>query len=181
MKVFLDQGHGGNDPGAIGRNPAVAREDDLVVAVCVGVVLELERLGHEVLVSRPAGRWDKRFQLKARTAEANAWPADRFVSVHFNSFGKASAHGLEFLHYGSAAGLELATLMQDAFNQAKLFDDFKNRGLKERPGLAVLNGSNMPAVLVELPFLSNESELRRSLDVSMLARFARAIARGATG
>lgn len=181
MRIVLDPGHGGNDPGAIGKKPATARESELVAAVCVGVLLELLEYGHEVRCTRPMGRWDDRYPLDVRTSEANAWPADGFVSVHFNSFGDPAANGIEILHFGSEQGIAFARAMLQSFKAEYLFEDgagFRNRGLKKRTKLAVLRDTHMPSVLVELPFLSNPEDLERSLDVSMLARFARAIAKG---
>lgn len=180
MRIVLDPGHGGNDPGAIGRKPAAARESDLVAAVCVGVLLELFEYGHDVRCTRPMGRWDDRYPLSVRTHEANEWPADRFVSVHFNSFGDRAANGIEILHFGSEQGIAFAKDVLASFVDEGLMENglFRNRGLRERTNLAVLRDTHMPSILVELPFLSNPEDLERSLDVSMLARFARAIAKG---
>ena len=74
----------------------------------------------------------------------------------------------------------MANDMLQSFVDEGLMEDgvFRNRGLKERTNLAVLRDTHMPAVLIELPFLSNPEDLERSLPVSMLARFSTAIAGG---
>jgi N-acetylmuramoyl-L-alanine amidase len=106
---------------------------------------------------------------------ANRSGAELFVSIHCNAFNGA-ANGTESLFYpGDAEGKRLAECINrqivDTF-------DITDRGVKERGDLAVLNGTYMPAVLVETAFIDNEDDaiiLRDQQD-----EMARAIARGIT-
>ena len=184
MKIYLDPGHGGVDPGAIGHDPSEAREADIVWAVSLVLAAELERQEADVTFSRAFGRTDQRIPLAGRAAQANAIPADLFLSIHCNSFTSASAHGVEVLHFGSQSGSQLAESIRLAMENEGLIGPgalFRDRGLKPRPGLAVLRLTSMPAALVELPFLSNPSNLTKLLEAKTQIRFARAIADGALG
>lgn len=106
---------------------------------------------------------------------ANALFADLFVSIHCNAFDGV-ANGAEVLTYpDDTEGHKLAACIQEQL--VKTFD-LIDRGVKDRDNLAVLNGTNMPAVLVEMAFIDNENDailLRDRQD-----DFARAIARGVT-
>ena len=107
---------------------------------------------------------------------ANDWNADYFVSIHCNAFNE-SANGVETLSYPSdIEGYHLAECIQNQILDT--FEELTDRGLKARTDLAVLNGTDMPAVLVEMAFIDNPDDailLRDRQD-----DFARAIARGVT-
>ena len=183
MRIYVDPGHGGVDPGAIGRDPAEAREADIVWAVALALIAELERRGSEVKLSRLFGRTHARIPLADRAAQANSWRADLFLSIHCNSFASSTANGVEVLHFGSERGRALAESIRASMAANGLIGPgtlFRDRGLKLRPGLAVLRLTRMPAVLVELPFVSNRSNLSKLLDGKVQVRFAHAVARGAT-
>ena len=80
--------------------------------------------------------------------------ADVFVSIHCNSFGQPSANGVETLYF-SESGKELASIMQ---NELLYRCQRYNRGIKYRGDLWVLKGTDAPAILVEIGFISNPAE-----------------------
>jgi N-acetylmuramoyl-L-alanine amidase len=89
-RVVLDPGHGGTDPGAIG--PTGAREKDVTLDVAHKAAPALARLGLQVALTRD----DDRFvTLEERTARANAYAADLFVSIHCNAAEGRGRHGIE--------------------------------------------------------------------------------------
>jgi N-acetylmuramoyl-L-alanine amidase len=90
-RVVLDPGHGGHDPGAIG--PTGLREKDVTLDIAhrVGPVLARE-LGITTLLTRDD---DAYIALEERTARANAFGADLFVSIHCNASESANAHGVQ--------------------------------------------------------------------------------------
>lgn len=179
MLVAVDPGHGGRhgrrDPGAVGLEPYELHEAEVVWPVCVCLASILSGQGHAILVTRsqrqfvsPAGR--------ARLA--NDQGAELFVSVHCNSFRLDTANGFEVLfHPDSAQGRALALAIMDAMAEA-LGDQVRNRGIKPRTNLSVLTRTRMPAVLVELPFISNPRELEWLAELRNQAVAASAIARG---
>ena len=75
LKLFVDPGHGRNDPGASVNG---VREKDIVLAIARKVAEHLRRCGAEVRLSRTG---DVTKSLQARTDEANAWGANAHVSI----------------------------------------------------------------------------------------------------
>lgn len=89
-RVVLDPGHGGNDPGATG--PTGLKEKDVTLAIAHKVAPVLARSGVEITLTRD----DDRFvTLEERTARANAFGADLFVSIHCNAAENKARKGVE--------------------------------------------------------------------------------------
>ena len=89
-RVVLDPGHGGNDPGATG--PTGLKEKDVTLAIAHKVAPVLARSGVEITLTRD----DDRFvTLEERTARANAFGADLFVSIHCNAAENRARKGVE--------------------------------------------------------------------------------------
>lgn len=148
MKIFLNPGHGGNDPGAVSKNGL--KEKDVVKRICDILAQKLRNAGHSVMV------YQEQKSFTEVSKEENKSGADLFVSVHCNSFSSSSAHGVETLYYPtSVKGKHLAECIQNALlKQTGLF----NRGCKMRRDLHVLKATKSPAVLVETAFISNPEE-----------------------
>jgi N-acetylmuramoyl-L-alanine amidase len=90
LRVMLDPGHGGKDPGARGVGGVL--EKDVVLAVAQKLRRRLESSGIEVLMTREQ---DVFLSLEERTARANAAKVDLFVSIHANASLDSSASGIE--------------------------------------------------------------------------------------
>lgn len=149
-KVFIDPGHGGKDPGAVGNN---IQEKNIVLSVSLKVGEILKRHKVNVVYSRTT---DVFVELANRATMANKAKADVFVSIHCNSFTNTAAQGLETFNYpNSSKGAILAKCIQDVLLKDKLYT--KNRGVKTA-NFAVLRVSNMPAALVEMAFISNKED-----------------------
>jgi N-acetylmuramoyl-L-alanine amidase len=174
-KVFINPGHDqldlkgtpDYDPGAVNYDIPLYENE---VAWNVGnlVAQYLEAAGCECKVFQNES-------LRRIYDTANDWNADYFVSIHCNAFNGV-ANGTETLTYPSdVQGYKLATAIQNQIVNSLGTND---RGIKARTDLAVLNGTDMPAVLVELAFIDEEDDaalLRDDQD-----EFARAVARGVT-
>lgn len=145
MKICLDPGHGGNDTGAVG--PTGLTESSVALTISQYLAAELGRFGVSVRLTRES---DVYVSLGARCGVANLWTADYFVSVHLNSNG-STATGIETL-YKTDKGKAIAKPIQNAMIEAT---GDRDRGLVYRDDLYVLNGTKMPAVLVETGFISN--------------------------
>ena len=168
MKIFINPGHGGRDPGACGNG---LRESDVALAIGKRVEGYLRAVGYDVKLFQCGGVDGDLWQI---CNTANAWHADLFVSIHCNSFN-GFARGTETFHYyGSTRGERLAEKIQ-----AQIVNSLPvvNRGVKEA-GFAVLFDTNAPAVLVETAFIDNPADAKLLVDRE--DDFARAIARGVT-
>jgi N-acetylmuramoyl-L-alanine amidase len=118
--IVIDPGHGGHDPGTIGRHGL--QEKDLVL----DVALRLERLvrrelGADVVMTRST---DVFIPLEERTAIANAKDADLFLSIHANASRDASARGIEtyFLNFARSRHAEAVAARENAISEATLKD-----------------------------------------------------------
>ena len=89
-RVAIDPGHGGSDPGAIG--PGGVREKDVTLDIAHKVAPVLARQGVQVLLTRDD---DRHVPLDERTARANAYGADLFISVHCNAAPDRAHRGVE--------------------------------------------------------------------------------------
>jgi N-acetylmuramoyl-L-alanine amidase len=89
-RIAIDAGHGGNDPGAQG--PSGLREKEVTLAVAHKLAPILSRLGIEVALTRDDDRY---VTLEERTARANAFGADLFISIHCNAAENKTRRGVE--------------------------------------------------------------------------------------
>jgi N-acetylmuramoyl-L-alanine amidase len=172
MRICIDPGHGGADPGAIGISPFTLEEKELTLDVSSFLREELASAGHTVIMTR---QQDVFIRLEDRAAIANQASADLFISIHANAAETPEPQGMEvFCFPGSVRGRELAERVLDSMLTE--FDDHRNRGVKEA-NFAVLRLSGMPAILVECEFLTNPRQLEFLADEGNQRRLAAAIAR----
>lgn len=150
MKVFLDAGHGGKDPGALGNG---MKEKDINLSVTLKVGNILANHGISVGYSRTT---DVFLELVDRAKKANNFGADIFVSIHCNAAENTAAQGVETYRYpNSTNGAKLGKSIQDSIISNKLCS--KNRGTKTA-NFAVLRLTNMPAALIEMGFITNKED-----------------------
>ncbi len=166
--IVLDAGHGGKDSGAICNG---IQEKDLNLKVALQMEKILQANGYSVVMTR---REDKYLTLEERVAVAHASQADLFVSVHANAARNQSAHGVEVFHHHSAShqSVNLARHVS-----SRLGDLARNRGVKSAD-FYVLRKTKMPAILVEVGFLTNEYEALRLCTSSYVQQIADSIADG---
>lgn len=149
-KIFIDAGHGGKDSGAVNGN---IFEKDIALKIALKLNETLKSRGFQTQLSRSA---DVFIELNERARKANNFGSDILVSVHLNSAANAQASGIETLVYSyNGQNKKLGDDIQNALIAAT---NAKNRGVKERPELVVLNSTKMLAVLVECGFLCNVNE-----------------------
>lgn len=158
IKIVLDAGHGGSDSGATGNNLA---EKNLNLAIVLAAKQYFDKDSKfQVFYTRTADTYPS---LTQRCELANNQNADMFICVHINS-ATASARGTETLWnpnrnaVTAKNGLTSRELAEAMHSSAVEVTRFKDRGLKSRTDLRVLNGTNMPACLIEYGFISNKDE-----------------------
>lgn len=175
MRVFINPGHHpGLDPGAVNRDYGVT-EADIVRDIGNLTAGYLQAAGCEVKIVQSNNLAGEDAAYTNVCLTANSWPADIFVSLHCNA-ATSAAQGTEVLVYSrwtQADTLATCILHQIVDSMGTL-----SRGVKARPNLVVLNSTHMPAVLVEMGFISNDADCRMLVDQQ--DELARAIARGIT-
>ncbi|MBQ7906580.1 MAG: N-acetylmuramoyl-L-alanine amidase [Clostridia bacterium] len=178
IKIYIDQGHNPNPPntGAEGNG---YREQDITYEVGIRLAELLNRNGNfETRLSRPTASTQlgtsNASSLRVRVDDANRWGADYFISIHANASNQSSANGTEVLVYRSPS--RAASLAEDILREVTEITGLNSRGVKERPGLYVLRKTNMPAVLVELGFITNPRDAQLMANSPFL--FAQGIYQG---
>ncbi|ADQ14318.1 N-acetylmuramoyl-L-alanine amidase [Halanaerobium hydrogeniformans] len=149
--IVVDAGHGGFDPGAIGRAGLEEKEPALAISLKIAELLEAE--GQNVLLTRDK---DEFLSLQQRVRIANQSGADLFVSIHSNSTNNPEVGGVEtyFNHNNTEYSRRFAEKIHDKLSRNLGLVD---RGLKN-DNFYVIRYTEMPSALVELGFLSNPEE-----------------------
>ncbi len=149
LKVFIDPGHGGSDPGAVGNG---LQEKNIVLSISKKLGTILNSYGISVKYSRTN---DTFVDLAPRAQMANNLGANLFVSIHTNA-ATASARGTEcYTHPNDNSKTKNLSANISKSISSRL--GIANRGHKEE-NFAVLRLTSMPAVLVETAFISNSSD-----------------------
>lgn len=175
-KVFINPGHMiGVDPGAVNEISGLTEAE---VVAEIGELVEdyLTKAGCECMVLQSDNLDGESPEYPNICRIANQWTADLFVSIHCNAAANTAAQGTEVLVYNKWSRADnLAECIQ-----AQLVNSLGtvDRGVKVNQHLAVLRETVMPAVLVEVAFISNEDDVQ--LLVNNQDDIARAIARGVT-
>ena len=166
MKIFINAGHGGTDPGAVSKKGT--KEADVTRKVCSLLACQLIQKGFDVEYFQ-----QKKSFTEVSQAENNS-NSDLFISIHCNSFSDSKANGVEVLHYPtSTKGIKYAQIIQNELVESTTL---KDRGIKARSDLHVLRKTKAVAILVELAFISNPEEEKLLLEKPEL--FANAIFNG---
>ena len=140
-RVVVDAGHGGHDPGAVGRGGTQEKDVVLQLALKLGRKLR-DDLGLDVVLTRST---DVFVELQERTAIANKVGADLFVSIHANAAPNRSAQGIETYYLNLAKTEKVAqlaatengtSLEKVSMLQAVLFDLLANYKLNDSAHLA---------------------------------------------
>lgn len=150
MKLYLDPGHGGTDPGAQG-NGLNEKDVTLDIALKLRSILTTNYEDIEIRMSRTA---DITKSLSERTNEANSWGADYFLAIHINAAG-GSAEGYEDYIYSSLSDSSTTAKYQEILHAEVIkMNQLKDRGRK-KANFHVLRESAMDALLSENGFIDN--------------------------
>ena len=205
--IVIDPGHGGKDPGALGRG--TLEEKGIVLSISHKLREILTERGYIVLMTRDTNRF---IPLKKRTEFATQHKADIFLSIHANGSKSSRANGIETYYLdvtstdkaaekiaaqeNANSGYsiqELETLLKGLIRQSKSEDSKRlarhvqqalvqttgavNRGVKHAR-FVVLIGTKVPAILIETGFVSNPVEGRKLSTTAYQYKIATAIAQG---
>ncbi|QDQ01336.1 SH3 domain-containing protein [Lysinibacillus fusiformis] len=171
--IILDPGHGGKDPGAVVGSIS---EKSITLKVTTLVKQKLEAAGAQVKMTRTGDTYPS---LQDRVDFTDANFGEIFVSIHVNSASSTSAQGTE-TYYAISTGdmyqedIDLATFVN---NQIVTNLNMKNRGVKEQQYYVIRN-TLIPAILVELGFLTNSEDRGKMTDDQYVELFAESIYKG---
>ena len=160
IKIYIDQGHNPRNPNA-GAEGNGLREQDVTYEtgrLLAGLLdrdpcfeTRLSRKSPDEILGTSNAE-----SLRIRVEEANAWGADWFVSLHTNASTVEGATGSEaFVYSTSSPAFGLA---QEMLAQLTRATGLRDRGVSARPGLYILRRTQMPAVLVEMGFITNPAD-----------------------
>ncbi|HED66769.1 MAG TPA: N-acetylmuramoyl-L-alanine amidase [Planctomycetes bacterium] len=173
VRVCIDPGHGGTDPGAIGFG---LQEKDITLDIAL-------RLRHLLRLdtwnTKGGGSWDVLMTrdddvyvgLSQRANLANAFGAQSFLSIHVNSFSSSSANGTETYCY-LGQSLNAGGMLRNAVHEEAIRAwGLRNRGVKEA-NFAVLRLTAMPAALAETGFITSPIDIVKLQDPEARAEMA---------
>lgn len=163
IKVFIDPGHGGRDPGATANG---LQEKQIVLDIAKRIEKLLQDYeGVQVRLSRSDDRF---IELAERARMANQWGADYFIAIHNNAGGGSGYE--DYIYNGRVAND--AVLNQHVMNEEIVAaTNFNNRG-KKRANFAVLRQTKMPAILTENGFIDHGYDARLLKQASFLEKIA---------
>lgn len=166
IKIYIDQGHNpeGINAGAEGFG---IREQDVTYQVgrfLYDILSEDDRF--EARLSRPTPQttlgYSNTSSLRERVTQANNWPADYFISIHANASENPDINGTEA--YVSSTDSAAWYLAQNIVTEIVRRTSTKYNGVFSRPSLYVLKNTKMPAVLVELGYITNYEDNQRMIN-----------------
>jgi len=171
--VVIDPGHGGKETGAVYGG---IKEKDLNLDIAKKLQALLKAKGITTYMTRSDDRY---VGLYERSALANRVNADMLISIHNNAYTTDTTGTMTLYYPGvykyNLSSNNLASIMQ---KEVTGYLDSKNIGIIVRKDLAVLRTSKVPAIIVEVGYMSNTNELKNMVSDSYRQKAAEAIRNG---
>ncbi len=162
IKIYIDQGH---NPGGINGGAIAGDVEEQYINYNVGIILaDIMRADYrfEVKTSRTSPDqilgYNSSSSLAARVNEANAWPADYFISIHCNANTNPAINGAEVYVYQLYTQAEY--LARHVLNRIVQIVGIRDNGVRTNPSLYVLRATQMTSILVELGYMTNPGDLQ---------------------
>ena len=180
--VVLDAGHGSSDSGKVGINGVL--EKDINLSISKKTKKYLEKKGIRVVMTRDKDEslaegenGNRKVQdMKARVKRINDPKPDLAVSIHQNSYHEESIHGAQVFYYEhSESGEKDARILQEALLAV---DPDNTRQVKANTTYYLLKRTEVPILIVECGFLSNQEEAEKLALEDYQKEIAKAIANG---
>lgn len=180
--VVLDAGHGSSDSGKVGINGVL--EKDINLSISKETKKHLEKKGIRVVMTRDKDeslaegeKGNRKVQdMKARVKRINDTKPNLAVSIHQNSYHEESIHGAQVFYYEhSESGEKDARILQEALLAV---DPDNTRQVKANTTYYLLKRTEVPILIVECGFLSNQEEAEKLASEDYQKEIAKAIANG---
>lgn len=166
IKIYIDQGH---NPGGVNGGAVVGEVEEQWINYNVGTMLaDILRADYrfEVRTSRSSPTqilgYNSSTSLALRVDQANAWPANYFISIHCNSNPNPAINGAEVYIYQFYTEAEY--LADHIINKIVQIVGVRDNGVRTNPSLYVLRRTQMPSVLVELGYMTNPLDMDKLLN-----------------
>lgn len=180
--VVLDAGHGSSDSGKVGINGVL--EKDINLSISKKTKKYLEKKGIRVIMTRDKDEslaegenGNRKVQdMKARVKRINDTKPNLAVSIHQNSYHEESIHGAQVFYYEhSESGEKDARILQEALLAV---DPDNTRQVKANTTYYLLKRTEVPILIIECGFLSNQEEAEKLASEDYQKEIAKAIANG---
>lgn len=161
IKIFIDQGHNPTGYHNTGARGSGLIEENITFQVGLYLANLLENDPRfNILLSRPTPTTvlgtTNASSLAERVRLANEWPADYFISIHANANINPAINGAEIYVYSYYT--QSYWLAQHIMEELVRFTGLENNGIRINKSLYVLRRTNMPAILVEMGYLTNVAD-----------------------
>ena len=166
IKVCIDPGHGGVEPGATYNGYL---EKNINFLISKNLEAELKQKG---ILTKLTRENDSFVALSQRAYLSNQFKSNYFISIHCNAFSNSIPHGFEIYYYQAGLGLANSIL----YAVAK--DSITTVRYTKQANFTVLSQTQCPAILIENGYMSNPHDLTQLVTASHRKALARSIANG---
>ncbi len=172
--IVIDPGHGGEDGGCVSDKGILEKNLNLSVGEKVSVILN--SMGYNTIMTRSSDKMlydmygddytgkKKTYDLKNRLIFARENSADIFVSIHMNKFPQSKYSGLQVYYSGNHTDSQVLASAIKEYNKLYLQKDNERETKRADTSIYLLHRMEVPAVLIECGFLSNEAETLKLTD-----------------
>jgi N-acetylmuramoyl-L-alanine amidase len=168
MIIVIDPGHGGRDPGYVGRTGIL--EKRLTYRVALRLKQILNDAGAKVFLTRNG---DTEIKNREIVEFANSKNADLFLALHFNSFTSSRIRGCTTFYFTPQSKRFARTLEKNVARTTGL----KDRGVK-RETYYVAHHTTMPSLIIEAGYLTNPRDEKLILNPQFRQQIALGICKG---
>lgn len=168
--IVIDPGHGGRDPGALGR--LGWHEKDYTLDIALRLAAVLEEMGAISVMTHKGVSDDTLMYSDQRIAVINHRASDAFISIHLNAFTQPQWRGAETYYFEGEENVRLARLVQESMVESGM----RNRQIVNSRTLAILRRGQPPGVLAEVGFITNPEDEHMLFDPARRQRLAENLA-----
>ncbi len=192
--ICIDPGHGFDDGGASSEFLGGLNEDDITLAVSLMLDEELRKLGYQTVLTHNGQEFpitsaydnNNKYRPQERVAFANSVDIDYYVSIHCNSHDNPSTKGTRIYYFDGPVKTEHTSgVIAERINSA-ILDSLEPGSTSITVEMTenvfyVIRETTVPASLIEMGFLTNESDAAKMLDEEWQRAFACGVAAGIDG
>ena len=189
--ICIDPGHGFDDGGCSSEYLNGLNEDDINLSISLMLDEELRALGYQTVLTHDGKTFpitsaydnNNKFKPEERTAYANSIDIDYYVSIHCNSHTDSSASGIRIYYYdGEIKKEHTSGAIADSIHSGLLQTleaGTKSETIEMTSGAYhVIRTTTAPASLIEVGFVTNESDAAKMIDEAWQRTFAEGVAAG---